>query len=121
VTDGPETRYARSADGTSLAYQVSGDGPLDLVFFHWAPPTDFLTDDAGFLRVRRRLDTFSRTVWFDPRGTGASEGDPRDSLAGDIYDADLTALLDAVGFQPTGDGRNGLSRSSGNPLLGHPP
>jgi class 3 adenylate cyclase/pimeloyl-ACP methyl ester carboxylesterase len=98
VTDSPETRYTRSADGTLLAYQVSGAGPLDLVFCHWAPPIDFMSDDAGFLRVRRRLDTFSRSLWFDPRGVGASEGDPRDSPAGDIYDADLTALLDAVGF-----------------------
>jgi hypothetical protein len=32
VTDAPETHYTRSADGTNLAYQVSGDGPLDLVF-----------------------------------------------------------------------------------------
>jgi class 3 adenylate cyclase/pimeloyl-ACP methyl ester carboxylesterase len=98
VVDAPETHYARSADGTLLAYQVSGDGPLDLVFCHWAPPIDFMSDDAGFLRVRRRLDSFSRSLWFDPRGVGASEGDPRDSVAGDIYDADLTALLDAVGF-----------------------
>jgi hypothetical protein len=34
VTDGPETRYTRSADGTNLAYQVSGAGPLELVFVH---------------------------------------------------------------------------------------
>jgi class 3 adenylate cyclase len=99
VSDAPETHYARSADGTNLAYQVSGDGPLDLVFFNWSPPLDLLSEDPGFLRVRRRLDSFSRTLWFDPRGTGASEGDLQDSVAGAIYDADLTALLDAVGFE----------------------
>jgi class 3 adenylate cyclase/pimeloyl-ACP methyl ester carboxylesterase len=98
MTGAPETQYVRSADGTNLAYQVSGDGPLDLVFFNWSPPIDLLSEDPGFLRVRRRLDAFSRTLRFDPRGTGASEGDLQDSLAGDIYDADLTALLDAVGF-----------------------
>jgi class 3 adenylate cyclase len=98
VTDTPETHYTRSADGTNLAYRVSGDGPVDLVFFYWGLPIDFMSDDAGFLRLRRRLDTFSRTLWFDPRGMGASEGDPQDSLAGDIFDADLTALVDAVGF-----------------------
>jgi class 3 adenylate cyclase len=99
VTDTPETRYTRSADGTNLAYQLSGDGPLPLVFCHWAPPIDHLSDDPGFVRVRRRLGTFSRTLWFDPRGVGASEGDPHDSRAGDIYDGDLTAILDAVGFE----------------------
>jgi hypothetical protein len=74
VTDTPETRYTRSADGTNLAHQVSGDGPLDLVFIHGGIPIDLLSEDPGFLRVRRRLGTFSRTVWFDARGGGASAG-----------------------------------------------
>jgi class 3 adenylate cyclase len=100
VTDTPETRYTRSADGTNLAFQVSGDGPLDLVFLYGgAIPIDLMSENPGFIRVRRRLDSFSRTLWFDFRGMGASEGDLQDSLAGDIYDADVTALLDAVGFE----------------------
>ena len=100
MTDTPETRYTRSADGTNLAYQVSGEGPHDLVFLHGiAVPIDILTEDPGFIRVRRRLDSFGRTVWFDMRGWGASEGDPRDSLAGEIFDGDHTAVLDAVGFR----------------------
>jgi class 3 adenylate cyclase/pimeloyl-ACP methyl ester carboxylesterase len=98
VTDTPETRYTRSADGTNLAYQVSGDGPLELVFDNVGIPVDLLSDDPGFLRLRKRLGTFSRTVWFDARGWGASEGDPRDSLPGEIFNADLLAVLDAVGF-----------------------
>jgi class 3 adenylate cyclase len=100
MTDTPETHYTRSADGTNLAYQVSGDGPLDIVFDNdRGVPMDLLSEDPGFLRVRRRLDGFSRTLWFDPRGLGASEGDHMDALAGEIFDADLTALLDAVGFE----------------------
>jgi pimeloyl-ACP methyl ester carboxylesterase len=78
---------------------VSGDGPRELVFVHGvATPIDLVSEDPGFLRIRRRLDTFSRTVWFDPRGRGASEGDPKDSFTGENFDADLTAVLDAVGF-----------------------
>jgi class 3 adenylate cyclase len=110
VTDTPETHYTRSADGTNLAYQVSGDGPLDLVFCHWAPPIDFLSEDPGFIRVRRRLGSFSRTLWFDPKGMGASEGDHRGTRAGDVYDGDLIALLDAVGFERpvmVGNGQSG--------------
>jgi class 3 adenylate cyclase/pimeloyl-ACP methyl ester carboxylesterase len=100
MTDTPETRYTRSADGTNLAYQISGDGPLDLVFLHSsAIPIDLLSEDPGFIRVRKRLDSFGRTMWFDIRGMGASEGDAWDSRAGEIMDADLTALLDAVGFE----------------------
>jgi class 3 adenylate cyclase/pimeloyl-ACP methyl ester carboxylesterase len=98
VVDAPETRYTRSADGTNLAYQVSGEGPLDLVFCHWLP-IDVQSEDPGFIRFRRRLGSFSRTLWFDPKGMGASEGGHRGPRAGDIYNSDLTALLDAVGFQ----------------------
>ena len=97
MTAAPETQYTRSADGTNLAYQVSGDGALEVVFdIATGVPIDVLSEDPGFVRVRRRLGTFSRTLWFDPRGMGTSEGDPRDSLAGD---ADVAALLDAVGFE----------------------
>jgi class 3 adenylate cyclase len=100
VTDAPETRYTRSADGTNLAYQVSGGGPLNMIFLHSGGiPIDLLSDDPGFIRVRKRLGTFSRTVWFDARGTGASEGVPVEVSIGEIFDADVTAVLDAVGFE----------------------
>jgi pimeloyl-ACP methyl ester carboxylesterase len=79
---------------------MSGEGPLELVLLHGVGiPIDLLTEDPGFIRLRRRLGNFSRTVWYDARGMGASEGDPRDSLAADISDADLAAVLDAVGFE----------------------
>jgi class 3 adenylate cyclase len=99
MTEAPETHYTRSADGTNLAYQMSGDGTLDLVFLHTALPVDLLSEDPGFVRLRRRLGTFSRTVWFESRGVGASEGDARDSNAEEIFDADLTAVLDAARFE----------------------
>jgi class 3 adenylate cyclase len=99
VTDARETRYTRSADGTNLAYQVSGEGPLELVFLHGTGiPIDLLSEDPGFVRLRRRLDSFSRTLWWDRRGFGASEGDARDALPGEIFDGDFAAVLDAVGF-----------------------
>jgi class 3 adenylate cyclase len=62
-------------------------------------PIDLWSEDPGFVRLRRRLDSFSRTVWSDARGWGASEGDSRDSQAGEISDADLIAVLDAAGFE----------------------
>jgi class 3 adenylate cyclase len=99
MTTVPETHYTRSADGINLAYQVSGTGPLNLVFRNAGGiPIDILSDDPGFVRLRKRLDTFSRTVWFDRRGSGASEGDLWDSNIGTI-DVDLTAVLDDVGFE----------------------
>jgi class 3 adenylate cyclase len=99
VTDTPETSYTRSADGTNLAYQVSGNGPIELVVMHGGIPIDLLSEDPGFLRVQRRLGTFSRTIWFDARGGGASAGDTRGYRAGDSFDADLTAVLNTVGFE----------------------
>jgi class 3 adenylate cyclase len=102
VTDVPETRFTRSADGTSLAYQVSGEGPLDVVFFGGeAMPVDLLWDDPVFLRLSKRLGRFSRTVWAESRGAGASEGDFRAALVGEGSDADVLAVLDAtVGTRP---------------------
>lgn len=99
VNDTPVTQYTRSADGTNLAYQVSGEGPLEMVFLHGGGiPMDLLSEDPGFVGVRRRLGTFSRTLWLDPRGWGASEGDWRDATDAEIFDADLIAVLDAMGF-----------------------
>ena len=68
MSDVPETHYTRSADGTSLAYQVTGSGALDLVIGSGnGVPLDLLRDDPGFMRVSKRLGTFSRTIWVEPR------------------------------------------------------
>ena len=96
----PVTRYVKAPDGVSVAYQVTGDGPLDLVF----PPTttipiDLLWDEPSFVRIARRLGGFGRLVSCDGRGMGASGGDLRDRYVEEIVDADLTAVLDAVGSE----------------------
>jgi class 3 adenylate cyclase/pimeloyl-ACP methyl ester carboxylesterase len=84
----------------SIAYQVAGDGPLDLVFPSiMTSPIDLLWDDASFVRVARRLGGFGRTVWCEMRGVGASGGDVFDALVDAIEDADLTAVLDAAGCE----------------------
>jgi pimeloyl-ACP methyl ester carboxylesterase len=100
VSDVPETRFARSADGVRLAYQVSGEGPLNLVFLRdEAMPLDLMWDDPVFVRLSKRLGAFSRTIWFEPRGVGASEGDHRARLKSEP--ADVLAVLDAaVGSEP---------------------
>ena len=71
MTDVPETHYTRSADGTALAYHVSGNGQYQLVFLSGGSiPIDLLREEPGFVRLSKRLGAFSRTVWFEPRGTG---------------------------------------------------
>jgi class 3 adenylate cyclase len=100
MNDVPETRYTRSADGTSLAYQVSGDGPIDLVVPGGGSiPIDLMWDDPGFIGLAKRFGAFSRTIWFESRGLGASEGEFLDAFLGEVFDADLAAVLEAVGCQ----------------------
>ena len=120
VTALPQTRYTRSADGANLAYQVSGDGPLELLFLHVAYPIELLVEDPGFLRLRRRLDRFSRNVWFDTRGNGASEGDFRDGQRREVSDAAILAVLDAVGFERAALVAEGMPGSAIRFSLDHP-
>jgi len=91
----PETRYAQSGDA-SIAYQVTGEGPFDVVFI---PP--FLTHaeliwTTSFAPPLRVLSSFCRLIRFDKRGTGMSDrvsGAP--SLETRMDDA--RAVMDAVG------------------------
>jgi predicted ATPase/pimeloyl-ACP methyl ester carboxylesterase/class 3 adenylate cyclase len=69
----PETRYARSGD-VNIAYQVIGDGPLDLVLVPgWVSNIDWFWQEPACARFLRRLASFSRLILFDKRGTGLSD------------------------------------------------
>lgn len=94
----PETRYARSGD-VSIAYQVLGDGPFDLV---WTPGAlshlELRWEDEGVARFYRALPSCSRLIVFDKRGAGLS-----DRVAG-IADLetrmdDIRAVMDAAGSE----------------------
>src|SRR5271167_4689389 len=94
----PKTSYARNGD-VNIAYQVMGDGPLDLLFIppfvshldlYWAAP-----ETTAFFS---RLASFSRLILFDKRGTGLS--DPASSVATlEERMEDVRAVLDACGSQ----------------------
>jgi len=96
----PRTRYARN-DDVHIAYQVFGDGPLDLVWvwggwwhleFGWTSPR--------FARFFERLASFARVIIFDKRGTGMSDGVSREALPTvEVRMDDLRAVLDAVGSE----------------------
>ena len=72
----PKTRYARDGD-VSIAYQVFGDGPVDLVHI-WGPAThiEHMWDQPRVARFYDRLATFARVLILDRRGTGASDPTP---------------------------------------------
>jgi len=91
----PQTRYARSGQ-VSVAYQVLGDGPFDLV---WTPGAftnvELIWDDPAEARFRRALASFARLIVFDKRGTGLSD------RVGGIADLetrmdDIRAVMDAA-------------------------
>ena len=95
--DLPVTRFARSGD-VSIAYQVLGDGPFDVVFvpgafshveLAWEIPTR-----AAF---NRRLASFCRLIMFDERGTGMSD---RAGIANlETRMDDVRAVMDAAGSE----------------------
>jgi len=83
----PETRYARSGD-VSIAYQVLGDGPFDLVFVPGAfSHVDLIWTDERRARFFRALASVARLIVFDKRGTGASDH---------VEVADLESRMDDV-------------------------
>lgn len=95
----PTTRYVE-VDDVQLAYQVIGDGPIDLVYHHGLCHLDLQWDIAAEAAFNRRLASFSRLILFDRRGTGASERLPRGVAPTiDEWTADLLAVLDEVGSE----------------------
>jgi class 3 adenylate cyclase len=93
-----ETRYAKSG-GLRIAYQVLGDGPIDLVFApgylshleqnQWWP---------GYARFLEKMAAFSRLIVFDRRGTGLSDRILALGSFEELMD-DIGVVLDAVGSE----------------------
>jgi class 3 adenylate cyclase len=96
----PETRYAKSGD-LNIAYQVVGEGPLDLVYVAgWISNVELAWEEPTYARFLRRLASFSRLITFDKRGTGLSDPVPLDELPTlETRMDDLRAVLDAVGSE----------------------
>jgi class 3 adenylate cyclase/pimeloyl-ACP methyl ester carboxylesterase len=100
VAEVPETSFAE-VPGGRIAYQVVGDGPIDVLVTH-SPrfPIDLMWDEPSLVRFLDRLSAFSRHVWFDPRGRGASDPLPHEEerFAEAIAD-DMLALVDHLGWE----------------------
>jgi DNA-binding winged helix-turn-helix (wHTH) protein len=88
--------YARSGD-VNIAYQVCGDGPVDLVFvMGWVSHLEYFWREPSFARFLNRLASISRLILFDKRGTGLSDPVTRLPTLEQRMD-DVRAVLDAVG------------------------
>jgi len=94
--DLPVTRFTRRG-GSALAYQVLGDGPIDLVFLPgFTGHLEIRWEDPTLSRLFRRLAASSRLVLLDKRGTGMSDRAGGYPPLPEHVD-DLLAVMDAVG------------------------
>jgi len=93
----PVTRYAKSGD-VHIAYQVTGDGSLDLVYVPgFVSHLEADWDNPVRARFIERLSSFSRLIRFDKRGTGLSDRVPIPTLEQRMDD--VRAVMDAVGSE----------------------
>src|SRR5262245_48373646 len=94
----PETRYTKSGD-YNVAYQVIGEGDLDLLWVAgYVSNVELAWEEPLLAHYLSRLASFSRLITFDKRGTGLSDRVPRDQLPSlEERMDDLLAVLEAVG------------------------
>jgi pimeloyl-ACP methyl ester carboxylesterase len=91
-----ETHYADS-DGVSIAYQVHGEGDLDLVFVPgFVSHLELFWEEPATARMLRRLASFARLIIYDKRGQGLSDRLGRPPTLEEST-RDLHAVMDAAG------------------------
>ena len=95
----PDTRYATTPDGVYIAYQVAGEGPVDVAWqFPFLGNVDLLWEAPVFGTLLRGIASFARLILHDRRGTGLSSRNvPPPDLETRV--ADLRVVLDAVGSE----------------------
>jgi pimeloyl-ACP methyl ester carboxylesterase len=107
----PETNYAKTVDGVHIAYQVFGEGPLDMVFsFGQVSNVDQAWEMPETATFVRRLASFSRVIVFDRRGNGLSDRELGATAPFEAGMDDIRAVMDAArserallfGFQDAG-------------------
>ena len=98
---GPPVSFTRDGNGATLAYQVIGNGPVDLVFlFGWPSHVALMWENPAFADFLHRLSSFSRLILFDRSGNGMSDRGPTGHVFEDWMD-DVRTVLTAVGSERT--------------------
>jgi class 3 adenylate cyclase/pimeloyl-ACP methyl ester carboxylesterase len=94
----PKTKYARSGD-LSIAYQVVGDGPIDLVHIPGlVSHLDLAWTHPLYERFMERLSSFARVIVYDKRGCGLSDPVAEPPSVEERID-DTRAVMDAAGVE----------------------
>src|SRR5215217_1960815 len=100
MADVGPTQYARSGD-LSVAYQVIGDGPRDLIYVPGiVSHVEFLHELPGYSEFLDGLASFARLIAFDKRGNGLSDRVARAPTLEERMD-DIRAVMDAVASERT--------------------
>src|SRR5262245_25392796 len=95
----PIVRYATTSDGLEIAYQVLGNGPLDVVIVPgMVSNLDRNADYPFYGGYLRRFPRFARTIVLDRRGGGASDREVGSGSPEGRMD-DVRAVMDAVGSE----------------------
>jgi pimeloyl-ACP methyl ester carboxylesterase len=96
----PTSGYAQLGEDR-IAYQVVGDGPVDIVLTTgWFSAVDVEWEDPGHRLFFQQMADFARVIRFDRRGSGASDPIPLDSLPPwEAFADEIEAVMDAVGSQ----------------------
>ena len=97
----PETQYAMTPDGIYIAYQVVGEGPVDVAWqSDFVGNVDLMWESPLLGPLFRGIASFARLILHDRRGTGLSSRNvPPPNLETRV--ADLRVVLDAVGSERT--------------------
>jgi class 3 adenylate cyclase len=96
----PDVQYARSGD-VSIAYQVVGNGSVDLLFVPFMINLVWAWEQPIFVDFCRSLASFARLILLDKRGTGLSDR-PRDLPTLETRMDDIRAVMDAAGAERAG-------------------
>ena len=98
VVQPSETQYAKNGE-VHLAYQVVGDGSIDLLWLPtWWCHVELMWESPLVERVLTRLAGFARLIVYDRRGSGLSDPVPLDDMP--TYEdmtADAMTVLDTAG------------------------
>jgi pimeloyl-ACP methyl ester carboxylesterase len=98
LSDVAETRYARSGD-VHIAYQVIGDGPIDLVLFGtFVSHVELNWEDPSIAQFLHGLASFARVIVFDKRGVGMSDPAATTPTLEERME-DVRAVMDAAGSE----------------------
>lgn len=98
TTSAQDIRFCHAADGTTLAYATSGDGPPIVKAANWLTHLEFDWSSPLDAQLIRQLSAHNTLLRYDGRGNGLSDWNTEE-LSFDVMVSDLESVVDAAGFE----------------------